>query len=146
MMLDPFISLRVLGTDAPLADIIQRREKIKRRTIMVLTPFSLMPPLSAGASSKAKNEDKKFNEDTDSKTNEELVDHVDQSFLEELERLKRQEKEASDAAETFRKTFAQSTEDLLLQAGAARFSSTNFVNTTTTPVNAASIPTNQDAS
>nr|GEW91449.1 ribonuclease H-like domain-containing protein [Tanacetum cinerariifolium] len=52
-----------------------------------------------------------------------------------------------------KKTFAQSTEDLLLQAGAARVNSTNFVNTASTLVNAASIavntastPTNQDDS
>nr|GEU61087.1 putative zinc finger, CCHC-type [Tanacetum cinerariifolium] len=64
----------------------------------------------------------------------------DQAFLEELERLKRQEKEANDAVETLRKTFAQSTEDLLLQAKVAIASSTNYVNTTSTPVNAASTP------
>nr|GEV65108.1 hypothetical protein [Tanacetum cinerariifolium] len=58
-------------------------------------------------SSKAKNGDEKLNEDTDSKTNEEPVDQEDQAFLEELERLKRQEKEANDAAETLRKMFAQ---------------------------------------
>ncbi|GKF08901.1 hypothetical protein Tco_0043125, partial [Tanacetum coccineum] len=40
----------------------------------------------------------------------------------ELERLKRQEKEANDAAEALRKEFAQETEDLLLQAGAAKTS------------------------
>nr|GEY20079.1 hypothetical protein [Tanacetum cinerariifolium] len=94
----------------------------------------------------AKNGDEKLNKDIESKTNEELVDQVDQAYLEELERLKRQEKEATDAAETLRKTFAQSTEDLLLQARAARASSTNFVNIATTPVNAASTPTNQDTS
>nr|GEX81922.1 hypothetical protein [Tanacetum cinerariifolium] len=76
--------------------------------------------------SKAKNRDKKLNEDTDSKTNKESVDQEDQAFLEELERLKRQEKEATDAAKNLRKTFAQSTKDLLLQAGAARASSTNY--------------------
>nr|GEU48349.1 hypothetical protein [Tanacetum cinerariifolium] len=43
-------------------------------------------------SSISKNGDEKLNEDTDSKTNEEPVDQQDQSFLEELERLKRQEK------------------------------------------------------
>nr|GEY26342.1 hypothetical protein [Tanacetum cinerariifolium]GEY39641.1 hypothetical protein [Tanacetum cinerariifolium] len=37
-------------------------------------------------------------------------------------------------------------EDLLLQAGAARGSSTTFVNIATTPLNAASTPTNQDDS
>nr|GEW00400.1 putative ribonuclease H-like domain-containing protein [Tanacetum cinerariifolium] len=55
-------------------------------------------------SSKAKNGDEKLNEDTNLKTNEEPIDHEDQAFLEELERLKRQEKEANDATETLRKT------------------------------------------
>nr|GFA90944.1 hypothetical protein [Tanacetum cinerariifolium] len=66
-------------------------------------------------SSKVKNGDKKINEDTDSKKNEE-------------------------------KMFSQNTKDLLLQAGAARASSTNFINTVSTPVNAASTPINQDDS
>nr|GFA28216.1 ribonuclease H-like domain-containing protein [Tanacetum cinerariifolium] len=55
-------------------------------------------------SSKAKNGDAKLNEDIDSKTNEEPVDQEDQAFLEKLKRLKRQEKEAHDAAETLRKS------------------------------------------
>nr|GFB70121.1 ribonuclease H-like domain-containing protein [Tanacetum cinerariifolium] len=89
----------------------------------------------------------KANHTTCSKeTNNSAVDKENQAFLEELERLKRQEKEATDTAETLRKTFAQSTEDLLLQAGVARASSTTFVNTATTPLNAASTPTNQDDS
>nr|GEZ38683.1 hypothetical protein [Tanacetum cinerariifolium] len=91
-------------------------------------------------SSKAKNRDKKLYKDT--KTNEEPVDQEDQAFLEELERLQRQEKEANDAAETLRKTFAQNTEDLLFQAGAARANSTNYVNTAITSVNTASTPLN----
>ncbi|GJZ24105.1 putative ribonuclease H-like domain-containing protein [Tanacetum coccineum] len=81
-----------------------------------------------------KNEGKKPNRDTGLKTNDEPVDKEDQAFLEELERLKRQEKEANDAAEALRKEFAQDTEDLLLQAGAARATSTNTVNTASTPV------------
>nr|GFA71896.1 putative ribonuclease H-like domain-containing protein [Tanacetum cinerariifolium] len=63
--------------------------------------------------------DENLNEDTDSKTNEEPVDQKDQAVLKELERLKRQEKEANDAAETLRKT---------------------------TPLNTASTLTNQDDS
>nr|GEY84964.1 retrovirus-related Pol polyprotein from transposon TNT 1-94 [Tanacetum cinerariifolium] len=78
--------------------------------------------------------------DTGSKTHEEPVDREDQTFLEELESLKRQTKEADDAAKTIRKTFAKSTEDFLLQAGAARASSINYVNTAITPVNTASTP------
>ncbi|GJY09550.1 putative ribonuclease H-like domain-containing protein [Tanacetum coccineum] len=68
------------------------------------------------------------------KTDENPVDKEDQVFLDELERLKRQEKDANDAAEALRKEFAQETEDLLLQAGAAKTSSTNIVNTASTPV------------
>ncbi|GJT59045.1 putative ribonuclease H-like domain-containing protein [Tanacetum coccineum] len=48
-------------------------------------------------SSEAKNEGEKPNKNTGLKTNEEPVDQEDQAFLEELERLKRQEKEANDA-------------------------------------------------
>ncbi|GJZ31458.1 putative ribonuclease H-like domain-containing protein [Tanacetum coccineum] len=50
------------------------------------------------------------------------VDKEDQVFLDELERLKRQEQDANDAAKALRKEFAQETEDLLLQAGAAKAS------------------------
>ncbi|GJX41646.1 putative ribonuclease H-like domain-containing protein [Tanacetum coccineum] len=89
-------------------------------------------------SSEAKNGGEKPKGDTSSKSNEEPVDQEDQAFLEELERLKRQEKEANDAAEAFRKELAQGTEDLLLQAGAVRATSTNTVNIVSTPVSAAS--------
>ncbi|GJY64769.1 putative ribonuclease H-like domain-containing protein [Tanacetum coccineum] len=54
------------------------------------------------------------------------------------ERLKRQENKANDAAKALRKEFAQEAEDLLLQAGAARATSTNTVNTVRTPVSTAS--------
>nr|GEY08057.1 putative ribonuclease H-like domain-containing protein [Tanacetum cinerariifolium] len=89
---------------------------------------------------KQKNRDEKLIGDIGSKKNEELVDQEDQVFLEELEKLKRQEKEADDAAETLRKTFAKSTKDLLLQAGAARYSSIKqeWLNTASTPVNTTS--------
>nr|GFA13787.1 ribonuclease H-like domain-containing protein [Tanacetum cinerariifolium] len=92
--------------------------------------------------SAVKNGNQKLNGDTGSKTNKELVDQDDQTFLEGLERLKQQAKEADDAAETLEKTFAQGTEDLLLQAGAASASSTNYVNTASTLVNTASTPIN----
>ncbi|GJY85895.1 ribonuclease H-like domain-containing protein [Tanacetum coccineum] len=92
---------------------------------------------STDKSSEAKNEDEKHTKDTCLKTNEEPVDQEDQAFLEEIERLKRQEKEANDAVEVLRKEFAQSTEDLLLQAGAARATSTNTVNTVSTPFSTA---------
>ncbi|GJT48161.1 ribonuclease H-like domain-containing protein [Tanacetum coccineum] len=75
-------------------------------------------------SSKAKNAGEEPNKNPDLKT----VDKEDQVFLDELERLKRQEQDANDAAEALRKEFAKDTKDLLLQAGAAKASSTNTVN------------------
>ncbi|GJS76246.1 ribonuclease H-like domain-containing protein [Tanacetum coccineum] len=86
------------------------------------------------------------------KTDEKPVEKEDQVFLDELKRLKRQEKDANDAAEALRKEFAQETKNLLLQAGAAKASSTNTVNTVSTPVSTAnpydglsfSDPTNPD--
>ncbi|GJR52393.1 putative ribonuclease H-like domain-containing protein [Tanacetum coccineum] len=89
-------------------------------------------------SSKAKNAGEEPNKNPDLKTDEKPVDKEDQVFLDELERLKRQEQDANDAAEALRKEFAKDTEDLLLQAGAAKASSTNIVNTTSTPVSTAS--------
>ncbi|GJT76177.1 putative ribonuclease H-like domain-containing protein [Tanacetum coccineum] len=73
--------------------------------------------------------------------------------MDELKRLKRHEQDANDAVEALRKEFAKDTKDLLLQAGAAKASSTNTVNTASTPVSTASpygglsfIDTDQDDS
>ncbi|GJX74706.1 putative ribonuclease H-like domain-containing protein [Tanacetum coccineum] len=89
-------------------------------------------------SSEANDEGEKSNKDTSLKTNEEPVDQEDQAFLEELEKLKRQEKKANDAAKALRNEFAQEDEDLLIQAGAARATSTNTVNTVSTPISTVS--------
>ncbi|GKD82875.1 hypothetical protein Tco_1349714, partial [Tanacetum coccineum] len=78
------------------------------------------------------------NKHPDLKTDEKPVDKEDQVFLDELERLKRQEQDANDVAEVLRKEFAQETEELLLQAGATKASSTNIVNIASTRVSTAS--------
>nr|GEU63988.1 ribonuclease H-like domain-containing protein [Tanacetum cinerariifolium] len=83
--------------------------------------------------SAAKNGGEKPKKDTGLKSNEKPVDQEEQAFLEELERLKRQAKKANDEAEALRKESAQGTENLLRQTGAARASSTNTVNTVSTP-------------
>ncbi|GJT93672.1 putative ribonuclease H-like domain-containing protein [Tanacetum coccineum] len=57
----------------------------------------------------------------------------EQVFLEELERLKRQENEANKEAEALRKKFEQETENLVIQEGAAKPSSTNIFSTVSTP-------------
>ncbi|GJS23466.1 ribonuclease H-like domain-containing protein [Tanacetum coccineum] len=69
---------------------------------------------------------------TDEKREEEQV------FMDELERLKRQEKEANEEAEALRKKFEQETENLVIQEGAAKTSSTNIFSTVSTPAKASS--------
>ncbi|GKG03695.1 hypothetical protein Tco_0311331, partial [Tanacetum coccineum] len=89
--------------------------------------------------SKAKNASEEPNKNPNLKTNEKPIDKEDQVFLDELERLKRQEQDDNDADEALRKEFAKDIKDLLLQAGAAKASSTNIVNTTaSTPLSTAS--------
>ncbi|GJU85904.1 putative ribonuclease H-like domain-containing protein [Tanacetum coccineum] len=78
----------------------------------------------------------------DLKTDEKPVDKEDQVFLDELERLKRQEKDANDAVEALRKEFAQETENLLIQAGAAKASMADFTNLESI-VNVSPIPTSR---
>ncbi|GJR73054.1 putative ribonuclease H-like domain-containing protein [Tanacetum coccineum] len=94
--------------------------------------FSYTSPIK---SSKAKNGGDKLKKDTGFKSNEKPVDQEEQPFLEELERLKRQEKEANDEFEALRKEFAQDTKDLLRQT---RASSTKTVNVVSTPISTAS--------
>ncbi|GJT98572.1 ribonuclease H-like domain-containing protein [Tanacetum coccineum] len=62
----------------------------------------------------------------------------EQVFMDELERLKRQEKEANEEAEALRKKFEQETENLVLKEGAAQASSTNIFSTVSTPTKASS--------
>ncbi|GJS29103.1 hypothetical protein Tco_0489723 [Tanacetum coccineum] len=58
----------------------------------------------------------------------------EQVFMDDLERLKRQEKEANEEAEALRKKF----EHLVIKEGAARPSSTNIFSTVSTPAKASS--------
>ncbi|GJW69023.1 ribonuclease H-like domain-containing protein [Tanacetum coccineum] len=76
----------------------------------------------------------------DLKTDEKREDprEEEQVFMDELERLKRQEKEANEEAEALRKQFEQETENLVIQAGAAKTSSTNIFSTVSTPAKASS--------
>ncbi|GJV61195.1 putative ribonuclease H-like domain-containing protein [Tanacetum coccineum] len=58
----------------------------------------------------------------------------EQVFMDDLERLKRQEKEANEEAEALRKKF----ETLVIQEGATKTSSTNIFSTVSTPAKASS--------
>ncbi|GJY44883.1 putative ribonuclease H-like domain-containing protein [Tanacetum coccineum] len=88
-------------------------------------------------SSEVKDGDKKSHEDDVLKTKQKPVDMEEQAFLEELERLKRQEKEANDTAEALRKELDKSTDDLLQQAGFDKATSTNSVSTASALVSSA---------
>ncbi|GKA97612.1 hypothetical protein Tco_0825506, partial [Tanacetum coccineum] len=57
-------------------------------------------------------------------------------FLDDLARLKRQEKEANEEAEALRKNLKQETENLVTQAGAANPSITNIFSTVSTTAKA----------
>ncbi|GJZ99742.1 ribonuclease H-like domain-containing protein, partial [Tanacetum coccineum] len=111
--------------------------------VLLIYEVTLSNPYSAathfgGVTSTAKDAGEAPNKHHDLKTDEKPVDKEDQVFLDELERLKMQEQDVNDAAEALRKEFAQEIEDLLLQARAAKTSSTNIVNTASTPVSTAS--------
>ncbi|GJY15455.1 retrovirus-related pol polyprotein from transposon TNT 1-94 [Tanacetum coccineum] len=62
----------------------------------------------------------------------------EQAFLDELERLERQEKEANKETEALRKEYAPETENLVIQAGVAKASSTNIFSNVSTPAKASS--------
>ncbi|GKG07927.1 hypothetical protein Tco_0333759, partial [Tanacetum coccineum] len=62
----------------------------------------------------------------------------EQVFMDELERLKRQAKEANEEVEALKKKFEQETENLVLKEGAARASSTNIFSIVSTPAKASS--------
>ncbi|GJU70343.1 hypothetical protein Tco_1256602 [Tanacetum coccineum] len=94
--------------------------------------------ITGKGNTKAKNTGEEPNKHPDLKTDEKPIDKEDQVFLDELERLKIQENDVNDDVEALRKEFAQDTKDLLLQAGAAKASSTNIVNTASAPVCTAS--------
>nr|GEX30357.1 hypothetical protein [Tanacetum cinerariifolium] len=86
-------------------------------------------------SSNDKAKDDKTKDDTGSKTIMEPDNKEDQAYIDELDKLMHQEKEASDAADSLSKEFEQGCLD---QKGAAKAGSTNSYNTVSNPVNAAS--------
>ncbi|GJW80366.1 putative ribonuclease H-like domain-containing protein [Tanacetum coccineum] len=104
--------------------------------------YCVLPSWSSYSSTikslKVKNGDKKSHEDDALKSKQKPVDMEEQAFLEDLERLKRQEKEADDAAEVLRKELDKSTKDLLQKAGSDKATSTNSVSTASTLVSTAS--------
>nr|GEY00423.1 ribonuclease H-like domain-containing protein [Tanacetum cinerariifolium] len=79
--------------------------------------------------------DDKPKDDTGSKTVEEPVNKKDQAYRDELDRLMRQEKKASDAVDALRK---ESEQGCMEQIGVTKVGSTNSFNTVSNPVSAAS--------
>ncbi|GJZ67189.1 putative ribonuclease H-like domain-containing protein, partial [Tanacetum coccineum] len=132
--------LQEANHNAGIEDIIDAGDSEKKAEFA--QDYFVLPIWSSYSSivkrSTTKDAGKAPNKHPDFKTDEKPVDKEDQVFLDELERLKRQEQDASDAAEALKKEFAEETKELLLQAGATKASSTNIVNTASTPVSIAS--------
>nr|GEX37042.1 hypothetical protein [Tanacetum cinerariifolium] len=87
-------------------------------------------PIWSAYSTTVKRSLDKIEKKTDFKTFENPISQVEQIFLEELEKLKRQEKETNDAPKSLRK---EATYDTLN----AKTSSTNLLNTVSTPISTA---------
>nr|GEV21844.1 hypothetical protein [Tanacetum cinerariifolium] len=89
-------------------------------------------PIWSTYSTTVKSSREKIDKNTGFKTYEKSISQVEQVFMEELEKLKRREKEANDAAESLKK---EATHDIQN----ASTSSTNLINTTSTPLSTASL-------
>nr|GEW06658.1 putative reverse transcriptase domain-containing protein [Tanacetum cinerariifolium] len=87
-------------------------------------------PIWSAYSTTVKSSRDKIKQNTAFKTSENPVSQVEQIFLEELEKLKRQEKAANDAAESLRKKATHVIQN-------ANTSSTNLLNTVSTPLSTA---------
>nr|GEW02837.1 copia protein [Tanacetum cinerariifolium] len=87
-------------------------------------------PIWSAYSTTIKSSGDKIKKNTSFKTYEKPVSQVEQVFLEELEKLKRQEKEATDAAESLRR---EATHDIQNVST----SSSNLLNTNSTPLSTA---------
>nr|GEU66803.1 hypothetical protein [Tanacetum cinerariifolium] len=87
-------------------------------------------PIWSAYSTTIKSSRDRIEKNTDFKTCEKPISRVEQIFLEELEKLKRQKKEANNAAESLRK---EDTHDIQN----ANISSTNLLNTASTPLSTA---------
>nr|GEU40086.1 hypothetical protein [Tanacetum cinerariifolium] len=87
-------------------------------------------PIWSAYSTTVKSSGDKIEKNTDFKTCEKPVSQVEQIFLEELDKLKRQEKEANDAVESLRKEATHNLQN-------ANTSSTNLLNTVSTPLSTA---------
>ncbi|GJY17140.1 putative ribonuclease H-like domain-containing protein, partial [Tanacetum coccineum] len=91
-------------------------------------------------SSETKNGDDKFKKETCLKSKEKPVNETAQAFLQELERLKKQENEAYVTAKALRQEVSQDANDLLHQKGDASVNGTKNVSTDNTTVSTASTP------
>ncbi|GJV74145.1 putative ribonuclease H-like domain-containing protein [Tanacetum coccineum] len=121
----------------------------KNKVLFTDTEYLMLSPnfklSDENQSSEGKDGDKKSHKDDVLKSKQKPVDVEEQAFLEELERLKSQEKEANDTAEALRKELDKSTDDLLQQARFDKATSTNSVSTASAPVSTANTPVSTDS-
>nr|GEW89725.1 hypothetical protein [Tanacetum cinerariifolium] len=114
-------------------DNVNAGKKVSDQHYILLPLWSSISSTYKSSADKA--EDDKPKDDTYSKTIVEPVNKEDQAYRDALDRLIHQEKEASDATDSFSKEFEQGCMD---QRGASKVGSTNYFNTVSNLVNAAS--------
>nr|GEU83974.1 putative ribonuclease H-like domain-containing protein [Tanacetum cinerariifolium] len=119
--------------NAGTQDNVDARKKVFDQYYIVLPLWSSIS--STYKSSDDKPTDDKPKDDIGSKTIKEPVNKEDQAYRDKLDRLTSQEKEASDAADAFKKEFKHGCMD---QRGVTQAGSTNNFNTVSNLVNAAS--------
>nr|GFA15108.1 ribonuclease H-like domain-containing protein [Tanacetum cinerariifolium] len=120
-------------SNARTQDNVDTRKEVSDQHNIMLPLWSSIS--STSKSFDAKPADDKPKDDTGSKTFEEPVNKEDQAYIDELDRLMRQEKETSDAADALRKEFKQGCMD---QREVTQVGSTNNFNTVSNLVNVAS--------
>nr|GEW58979.1 ribonuclease H-like domain-containing protein [Tanacetum cinerariifolium] len=98
--------------------------------VIYLNEEHFVLPILSAYSTTVKSSEDKIEKNTSFKTCEKPVSQVEQVFLEELKKLKRQEKEANNAAKSLRK---KTTHDIQN----ASISSTNLINTASIPLSTA---------
>nr|GEX41736.1 ribonuclease H-like domain-containing protein [Tanacetum cinerariifolium] len=117
--------------NAGTQDNVNARKEVFDQHYIVLPLWSSISFTFKSSNNKAV--DDKPKDDTGSKIVEELVNKEDQAYVDELDRLMSQEKDASNAADALRKEFEQRCMD---QRGATKAGSTNIFNTVSNLVNA----------
>ncbi|GJU51215.1 putative ribonuclease H-like domain-containing protein [Tanacetum coccineum] len=135
---------RTMLADSFLPNTFWAKAVILKKKLNLLRDYFVLPIWSSYSStvkrSTAKDAGEAPNKHPDLKTDEKPVDKEDQVFLDELKRLKEAKAGCNDgkAEASLRRSLPRKLRSSFYKSGAAKASSTNIVNTASTPVSTAS--------